>query len=205
MSRKPDFIVAGVAKSATTWIYECLKEHPEIYMPEKDSINYFDLNYHRGNKWYSPFFEDALEDDIIGEESPAYIHMPKVPRRIAEDLSNVSIVFSLRNPVDRAYSHYWHVYSRGKRDREFEDIWSNSGMYRDFIYQGFYHHHIQRFLEFFDEDQIKLVFFDDLKEDDESFIKEIYDFIGADSTYEPSKLRKKVNEAAESQKNSMVN
>lgn len=190
----PDFIFLGPPKSGSTWIYECLKSHPEVSMPRTDSLNYFDMNYFRGEKWYSSKL-NAEDEKRIGETSKNYLYDTHAASRISRDLEDSKLIVTLRNPVQRAFSHYWHNKQREGFERNFESCLQSYNDYQNWVVPGFYHHHISRFLEYFDEENIKIMFFDDLVEDDLEFIQEIYDFIGVDSDFEPEQAGETVNEA----------
>lgn len=195
----PDFVIVGPQKCATTWMYEGLAEHPEVYVPDTDSVHYFDMEYHRGTEWYRQHFPaDPDGYEVIGEETPSYIRSEATPERIADLNPDAKLLFSLRNPVDRAFSHYWHEKSKGKISFEFEELFENYDLYENWIRPGMYVDHIERFEEHFDSDQLKLLYFDDLVADDESFIESVYDFVGADPTFRPSILDERVNDARRS-------
>lgn len=192
----PDFVIVGPQKCATTWMYEGLAEHPDVYVPDTDSVHYFDMGYHHGREWYRQHFpEDPDAHPIIGEETPSYIRSEAVPERIADLNPDAKILFSLRNPVDRAFSHYWHEKAKGKISFEFEEVFENYDLYENWVRPGMYADHIERFEAEFDEDQLKLLYFDDLVEDDAAFIREVYDFVGADPDFTPSIIDEKVNDA----------
>ena len=59
-NKLPSFFLAGAQKCATTWLYECLKEHPEIYVPKQNITNFFNINYYKGFGWYQKWFQDCL-------------------------------------------------------------------------------------------------------------------------------------------------
>lgn len=195
----PDFVIVGPQKCATTWTYEGLAEHPDVYVPDTDSVHYFDMNYHRGPEWYREYFpEDPSEHAIIGEETPSYIRDEAVPERLAEINPEAKIIISVRNPVDRAFSHYWHEKAKGKISFEFEEVFENYDLYENWVRPGMYVDHVRRFEEYFDTDRIKLIYFDDLVEDDAAFMRDVYEFVGADPEFSPSTLDEKVNEARRS-------
>ncbi|WP_436932574.1 sulfotransferase domain-containing protein [Halosimplex halobium] len=195
----PDFVIVGPQKCATTWMYECLREHPEVLMPETDSVHYFDMNYHRGEEWYRGFFDAHDNEPIVGEETPSYIRDSKTPKRMGDLIPDARVIFSLRNPVERAYSHYWHERSKGKIDFAFEEVFENYDLFENWVVPGFYHQHLQRFKNSFPEDQLKVAIFDDLVTDDKVFIQDIFDFIGADDSFVPSFIDNRVNEARSEQ------
>ena len=113
----PTFLVIGAQKSGTTSLVHYLAAHPQVYA-RTDELHFFDRYYERGLDWYSSQFEDAA---AVGESSPEYMFRPEVAPRIAADLPGVKLVAILRDPVDRAYSQYWHNRTRGHEPLSFED------------------------------------------------------------------------------------
>lgn len=190
----PDFLIVGPQKCATTWLYDCLYEHPEVLMPETDSVHYFDIFYEEGEKWYSDYFSDYDGERVIGEETPTYIRDEMAPKRIAETLPDVKLIFTLRNPIDRAFSHWWHEKSKGKHSFEFSEVLQNYDLYQNWIVPGFYYRHLTRFTQHIPRDQIKICFFDDLVEDDSAYVQDVYSFLDVDDDYVPSLINQKVNE-----------
>jgi len=106
----PDFIVAGVQKGGTTFLYQEMLRHPEIKGSLTKEVHFFDANYDRGVDWYSGMFPrpSGRSKTILGEASPAYIFHPDGVRRIAETVPDVRLIVILRDPVQRALSHYKH-------------------------------------------------------------------------------------------------
>jgi len=106
----PDFIVAGVQKGGTTFLYQEMLRHPEIKGSLTKEVHFFDANFGRGVDWYSGMFPRSSPRSkvIRGEASPAYIFHPDGVRRIAETLPDVRLIVVLRDPVQRALSHYKH-------------------------------------------------------------------------------------------------
>src|SRR6266508_2090579 len=103
----PSFLGIGVPRAGTTWLYELLRTHPDVYVPlRRKELSYFDLHYNRGVEWYSKFFPPDHEVSrfrAVGEISPYYFYCPDCPARIA-DLGIAKLVLKLRHPVDRAWS-----------------------------------------------------------------------------------------------------
>ena len=118
----PDFICIGVQRAGTTWLYECLKEHPEIFVPETKELHFFNDNYEKGMTFYSDFFNDANSTkQVIGELTPNYYHDFTALERISQSLPNVKIIFILREPVARAYSHYQLSLTNQCKGMSFDD------------------------------------------------------------------------------------
>lgn len=117
----PSFLVIGAARSGTTTLFYYLFQHPAVARPATKEIHFFDDNYWRGANWYRSFFATSLGDRITGEATPYYLFHPAVPERVAVTLPNVRLIAILRNPVDRAYSHYRKMRRHGKEQLSFED------------------------------------------------------------------------------------
>jgi hypothetical protein len=190
----PSFLIVGPQKCATTWLYNCLYEHPDVLMPETDSVHYFDMFYHKHESWYRNHFSRYDGEQVVGEETPTYIRDEKAPERIGETLPDVKLIFTFRNPIDRAYSHWWHEKSKDKHSFEFEEVLENYDLFQNWIVPGFYHRHLSRYMDYVPEENIKICLFDDLVENDLAYVQDVYDFLGVDDEYVPSLIDQKVNQ-----------
>ena len=114
----PNFLIIGAQRCGTTTLYNQLVSHPDISPATTKELHYFDINFSKGIQWYKEQFND---ERIIGEASPYYIFHPLCPKRIFDIIPEVKIIVLLRNPVERAYSHYWHEIRLGKENLSFED------------------------------------------------------------------------------------
>lgn len=128
--RLPDFVIAGAQKSGTTSLYAYLSEHPQVCPPIKKEMSFFDNHFHRGLWWYRSHFPSRVVcraeagrnlPSLSGESTAYYMFHPHAPRRIAETLPDAKIILLLRNPVDRAFSHYQLNLRRGNEHLSFED------------------------------------------------------------------------------------
>lgn len=127
----PHFIIIGAQKAGTTSLYKYLSKHPSIIAPEKKEVHFYDDNFTKGLKWYRRHFPTVIEKFyyyylkkaplLTGESTPYYLFHPWAPQRIAKTIPNVKIIALLRNPVDRAYSHYQHNLRREREPLSFED------------------------------------------------------------------------------------
>lgn len=113
--KPPDFIIIGVQKGGTTSLYNYLIQHPQIAPAAQKEIHYFDLNFDRTPEWYCSQFPQPQtgENLLTGEASPYYIFHPQVPGRIRDLFPKVKIIALLRNPVERAISHYYYYIKIG--------------------------------------------------------------------------------------------
>src|SRR4029453_15619679 len=100
--------------------------------------------------WYSSFFQNAADGQVIGEDSTTYMASSKASRRIARLLPNVKLIFMLRDPVTRAYSHYWHLVKTGPVIYDFESTLRHTPY--TILQRGYYKEQIERFMEYFPED-----------------------------------------------------
>ena len=188
-----DIFHIGPQKSATTWIYRCLKEHPQIACPSTDTIHYFDIFYAKGRSWYAAFFHDALPEQKLFDPTPSYIRSPWAPRRIAEENPRARIVICLRNPIERAFSHYWHSKKKKELVYDFSRVFTNYDLFASWMEPGFYAEHIERYLAVFSREQILCQRFEDLVKDPRGFLESLLVFIGVEADFLPSILNTKVN------------
>ena len=115
----PDFVIIGAMKSGTTSLYRFIVKHPAIVPAAKKEVHYFSIWYKFGELWYRShfptnlsrrrFYKKTNQKLLSGEASPVYLFYPVVPGRMKELLPDVKLIVILRNPVDRAYSHYHHI------------------------------------------------------------------------------------------------
>ena len=196
MGLLPTFIICGTQKGGTTALYHYLREHPEICMSKKKEVHFFDLNYHMGIKWYEKNFAHCNSGKVkaIGESSPLYMYLEEVPERIHETLPDIKLVFILRHPVDRAYSHYWHEVRLGYEYLSFrdairveEDRLSRGDIFsrRHYSYKdrGKYIIQLKRFRKYFSDDQMLILVTEDLRRSPEDVMKKILGFIGVDTSF----------------------
>ncbi len=193
--RSVDLFHIGPQKSATTWVYHCLNEHPDVAVPKSDTIHYYDMFYARGEEWYEKHFDHAEEGQILYDPTTTYIRSPWAPRRIAKENPYAKIMLCLRDPIDRAFSHYWHEKKKGKISFEFEEVLENYDLYSSWLEPGFYAEHIERYLQYFNREQILCLHFETLKDNEREFMHQILHFADIDDDFEPSWLNKKSNEA----------
>lgn len=125
----PDFVIIGAMKCGTTSLYRHLEQHPQIAPARRKEVHYFDWYYGKGEPWYRGQFplasrasksDDPVRRVITGEASPYYLFHPHAPGRLKQLLPEARLIVLLRNPVDRAWSHYHHVQKRNGENLSFE-------------------------------------------------------------------------------------
>lgn len=118
----PDFLVIGVMKGGTTSLFNYLSRHPQVNPPFRKEIKFFDIHYPQGLGWYRAHFplrRKMVAGTLTGEATPYYIFHPLAAQRIAKTLPQIKLITLLRNPVDRAFSHYNHMVRVGREPLSF--------------------------------------------------------------------------------------
>jgi hypothetical protein len=157
----PDFLIIGAQRSGTTSLYRHLILHPAVRgsVPAK-GVHYFDTSFGESVAWYRAHFPTRLTgayvrwrrrgEMVTGEGSPYYLFHPSAAERVGELLPEVKLIAMLRDPVDRAYSHYRQEVARGFEDLSFEEALDREGdrlagesekMLRDPLYVSVSHQH----------------------------------------------------------------
>lgn len=173
----PNFIVIGAQKAGTTSIYKVLSKHPEVQMASQEEVSFFDneARFQKGLSFYSSHFSDVEPGRIQGEVSPLYLCYEKSPKRIADVLPEVKLIASLRNPVDRAFSAWRMQVTKGSETRPFLKAVREEAMYIEY---GRYYQQLMRYFDFFPSEQIRILPFDVLKSDPQTFYADLFKFIG---------------------------
>ena len=160
----PDFVVIGTQKGGTSFFYNLLKKHPLVMPAATKELHFFDRDFAKGVEWYRRCFTDSERvggrRTLTGESTPSYLFSPQAPRRMAEIVPDAKLVALLRNPVDRAYSHYQMQVRRGTETRSFEEATEEQmdfGEGRPYLARGFYAEQLERFSLFADRGQLLVV------------------------------------------------
>ena len=207
----PNFLIVGAAKSGTTFLYQILKQHPEVYMPMNKEPRFFVSSLYKNINASHPRYEYfikttvfTLEDYIklfesiktekaIGEASVAYLHYYKTAiLQIKKVLENVKIIIILRNPIKQTYSGYMYLVRDGIIALSFEKSLKMKKMrkkddWRGILYfdkeSGMYYNQVKAYLENFNK--VKVYLYDDLVKDPLGLAKDIYNFLEVDTTFVP--------------------
>jgi hypothetical protein len=119
----PSLLILGAQRSGSTSLFNYLVQHPDVLPPLGKEIHYFDLHYQRGLNWYRgrfPYAHRLRGGTLTLDASPYYLLHPLAPERAARLLPGAKLVALLRNPVERALSHYQHEVRGGRESRPFE-------------------------------------------------------------------------------------
>ena len=213
VEKKPNFIIIGAMKAATTSLYTYLKQHPDIFMTKvKEPMFFNNFNQNTdfkvlGNKSkkvnslldYFSMFSSVKNESAIGEASPAYIYNENAPHLIKEHLPDVKIIAILRQPTDRAYSNFLHT-KRADRENvnsfeqaikiEKERISDNWSPLYHYIQKGFYSVQLKRYYNLFPKENIKVYLFEDVVKTPKETLKDIFKFLNVDENIEIDSSKK---------------
>ena len=111
----PDYIIIGATKCGTSSLQAYLQAHPQIILPNKKELEFFNSNFDKGIDWYLSHFPSITDssDFFTGEASPRYIMDPNVAQRIHKLFPKVKLIVLLRNPVERTVSSYYQIKKMG--------------------------------------------------------------------------------------------
>ena len=170
----PDFLGIGPARTGTTWLHEKLLGHVDLPRDIKET-KFFERYHSRGVEWYASLFKHARGDRPIAEICP-YLAGPRAPEWIAEIIPNCKFIVTLRDPVDRMYSHY-----KMMRGYAFTRLPVEEALQKDrFLAQGsLYARNLERWFSFFPRDQFLITLYDDLRRQPQAYLDSITDFVGA--------------------------
>ena len=183
----PTFMIIGASKCGTTSLWEYLNRHPALFWAEPKEPMFFnrDENYSQGVDWYANLFSTARNKKAIGEATTSYSYAPHtadVPQRIHELLPECKLIYMLRPPVSRTYSHYVQelqvrVWAPEGDLGTFENALEVCPVLTD---AGMYLNQIEHFLRYFRRDQMKILLLEDLKQNPNAVVNEVLEFIGLD-------------------------
>jgi len=190
--RLPNFIIIGASKAGTTTLYKYLCLHPQVYMCTPKEPEFFasenDKNYTKGIDWYASLFSKAELHQVCGEASGRYTHYPHFPEaseRIAQILPRVKLIYIMRHPVERAYSHYaQHIkYNQNiKHQFEVKETFEENIARDSYVLDASnYMQQIEQYLKFYSKEQFLFLLMEDLIEQPADTLRQICSFIGVNN------------------------
>ena len=195
----PDVVIAGAQKSGTSSLHNYLTQHRGVVAPLRKEVHYFDLNYARGEAWYRAHFGRIGEPGLNLDSSPYYLFHPAVPQRLRALLPAAKLIVLLRDPVRRAYSHYWHVHDAKQERLGFEDAIraeperidrahaqlaagtlerSREHQRHSYLARGRYAEQLERWFALFPREQFLVLRFEDLAADPLAVLNTTLAFLG---------------------------
>lgn len=192
--RLPDFLVVGAPRSGTSWLNNTLRAHPAVFMSPRKEPRFFTENLARGVDWYAQLFEDADPDQQAGEASPDYLWR-RAGAEIADVLTDFKAIALLREPVSRAWSHYWMRRTRGLESRSFETIVEAelSGDVDLYVTPGRYAEQLDDLVRYTTANRIHVELFGSIRDDPAGTYARICRFLGVDDAVSPENLGRQVN------------
>ncbi|MEM9539150.1 MAG: sulfotransferase [Cyanobacteria bacterium P01_E01_bin.42] len=194
----PTFLIIGVEKSGTTSIYNYLKQHPQVYMSPLKETNFLERDWEDNKnarkariitiEAYEELFKDVTDEIAIGEASPNYLfHYKTSTPKIEQYLPDVKMMAILRHPIQRAYSDYlMHIRDAiniGQVKTLSEQV-KTSGNSSFTLRKGLYYEPVKYFFDRFGRDRVQIYLYDDLSQNSEAFMQEIYRFLEVDTRFQ---------------------
>lgn len=227
----PDFLVIGTKRGGTTTLWDALSAHPQVQpmvpvAKHLKSPHYFYWHYHRGPDWYRGHFPTAHSRarhsrlhgrSIVGEASPMYLFDPRVPARVAELMPEVKIVVTLRDPIQRAVSHWNERVKEGRETLSFPaalaaepqrlagewdrvlaepDYYSRPLDWYSYRTRGEYADQLERWFEHIDPARVHILRAEDLYADQSSTLRGVFEFLGLDAHDVPVRWRNRTRHPA---------
>ncbi|WP_164525487.1 sulfotransferase domain-containing protein [Siminovitchia acidinfaciens] len=173
MGKLPDFIIMGEMKCGTTALYRYITDHPKVEPAKRKELAFFHAYYDKGIEWYKSQFPDC--EQCMTGEATGYLKFPNVARKIHKVLPKIKLILILRNPVDRAYSHYHMHLRKGIISIPFEKAIQGKSTYLD---KGIYVRKLKRWMEIFPREQFHIVQSEKLYKQPQKTMDEIFKFLG---------------------------
>lgn len=205
----PDFVILGGMKCGTTSLYETLVQHPQIVSAQVKEVHFFDHNFGHGLLCYRSYFPLAPylfarkclsgQPVLTGEASPYYLFHPHVPQRLRVVLPKARLIALLRDPVDRAYSHYRHNLGRKLEPLSFEQalareserlrgdrlrllhnepLLSESYQHFSYVARGIYVDQLRAYHALFPKDQLLILKAEDYFDNPAQTLRQVISFLG---------------------------
>ena len=192
----PNFVYIGPDKAGSTWIFDVMSWHPEVYMASAKDICFFDLHFDKGPKWYERHFKEATDERILGEVSHNYLFSEAAAQRMKTTLpEEVVLMVCLREPAQRAFSAYLYLLKHGLFAGSFEAALKDVP---ELIDHGRYATHLKKYLHRYQRENLYITCFNDLRADPDVFSRNMFARLGITEFQIPSTLRKKSLPASKS-------
>ncbi len=178
---RPNFLGVGAHKAGTTWLSEVLRAHPEVFMAHGKELLFFNRNFDKGLDWYLSHFRGAEDKRAIGEFSVPYLdHQEGIAQRIFEFDPDLKLIAILRDPVERAYSHYRWLLQAGKDHKSFLGaVEENPAILQRSLYGRCLSHYYRRF----PAEQILVLNYADITKDPDGLQERVFAFLGVDTKF----------------------
>ena len=194
---KVNLFIVGTPKAGTTSLHHYLNEFPEILMSIRKEPDFFSdreiqeqgLYYGTSRintlSKYNSLFSSWIDEPIIGEASVSYLFYPSVPERIKLYNENSKIIIMLRNPIERAFSHYLMDYRLGLTSNSFEEEFDKKETlnFQQYFLLGNYFHQVKRYLNIFGKENVHIIWYSDFKENTANELNKVISFLGLNTDF----------------------
>lgn len=208
--RLPNFVVVGAPKCGTTSLYHYLRQHPDVFLPERKELHYFSWPYMsrftagpgdayqlttlcKTEEEYAAYYTPAGSQAAVGDVSPSYFYYADLPgsdlcARMKGLLGDVRILLMIRDPVQKAFSQYMHLVRDARETLDFgraldaEPERTRQGYSAIWRYaeSSLFTRRTQTFLDAFGRERVKPVFFSDFSARPQESMRDIFAFLGVD-------------------------
>lgn len=196
--RYPDIYIIGAQKAGTTTLFDWLSQHPDIFAHHLSKDYPFFTNdriYLKERKTYLSFAKKAPISQLFLGGDANTMFCSKAPNRLSTMIPRSKLIAILRNPADRAYSAFCHSVERSLELRSFEEAIRDEmegkqysqekSYYFDYLKHGLYCRQLQTIYNFYNDDQVKVILFDDLKNKPKEVFKDIFSYLDVDASFVP--------------------
>lgn len=189
----PNFLIIGAAKAGSTALAAYLGSHPDVFVASEKEVHFFDDHFDRGVDWYASRFGAVREERAVGDATPTYMYTDEALGRMADLLPDAKLIAILRNPVDRAYSHYWWMRALDER-RPFDDAVHDEILGREqpdpekYVAAGRYVERLERVCRYYPRSSLHVVILEELRESPHARFAEVCRFLGVDDQVVPADL-----------------
>jgi hypothetical protein len=194
----PDFLIIGAQKSGTTWLHRNLWTHPQVWMPKRE-VHYFDRKIRDAgsfdDEWYASLFEPG-EGKTIGEYTPSYSVIERdMVAHVHELMPEAKIIFLMRNPIERAWSHA--VMRIVNNEGDVENV-PEDGLIKSFDREKSqlrtnYLRTLENWGAYYPPERVFVGFLEDIHFHSEALLAEVCGFLGIDPSFRSPKMNKKIN------------
>lgn len=172
-----NFIGVGPKKCGTTWLYDHLAQHPNIFFPDTKEVRFFDLNWDLGEKHYGSLYAPGRRYEARGDITPTYLHR-RVGPRIRELIPDAKILITLRHPVERTVSHFAHRYRTEKSFPDPDEFFADRTNWEDTIVKwSLYADGLEHLFDHIPFEQSLAIRFESIREQPTTLLDEVAAFL----------------------------
>lgn len=192
----PEFFVIGAQKAGSTYLLQCLGEHPQVFMPPSE-VAFFEDSLYSAERLaeFEKHFLPAKPGQVIGVKRPNLLGHPECPERLYRHMPNLKIVVTLRNPIERAVSGYFHYMKSGLLPIEpietgmrkiLDGRYTHVLRAHEVLEFGLYGKQLNHYSDFFPRENFCVVLLEDMKHDAEGQLADLYKFLGVAQGFRPA-------------------